>query len=196
MSNIEVIIESGVRNGISTEIWLRYFGDRVKVHSIDIMDHRNDVESAISRLSHYNNIEFHIGDGAEVVKQLSHFLDIDTDKNIAILFDGPKEQFAIESLKYCQKFDTVKFGAIHDMGETAKAIHLRIGKPHNRRYAESIDNMNKWERTVFNSDDQDFYNTLFQINDKLCGENEDWGLYKKKYPIGCGLSIIDLGGKA
>ena len=52
--DVDTIIESGVRNGSSTEMWLKYFGDDVKLYSVDFMDHKNDVRKALSRLGGYD----------------------------------------------------------------------------------------------------------------------------------------------
>lgn len=189
---IDLIIESGVRNGVSTEIWLKYFNSDIEVCSIDIMDHTDDVEAAINRLNNYDNVTFHIGDGAELVKGLSSA----TSKNVGILFDGPKSMPAITCLKECAEIDNVKFGAIHDMGQTAKEIHdksfLARGRKKNKEYSESIDVLNEWDKLILTSDDKEFVDSHFHINDSLCGENEDWDTYKNKYPIGCGLAIVNL----
>ena len=190
---VECIIESGVRNGMSTEIWLNYFDNDMEIHSIDMMDHTDDVEAAISRLNHHENITFHVGDGAELVEKLSSSID----KNIGILFDGPKSTPAINSLTKCANRKNVMFGSIHDMGKTAKEIHDKsfslYGKSKNKQYSDSIDLLNQWKKKVFSSDDQEVVDSHFHINDELCSElNEDWLTYKEKYPSGCGLVFSDL----
>ena len=184
MNNINTIIESGVRNGDSTEIWLKYFGDNIKLYSVDLMKHGDDVGAAINRLSHYKNLEFKQGDGEKVVPGIVHILP--QDARVGILLDGPKEFGAMRISRRCfAASDRVKFTAIHDMGDGA----LRVSsKPST---VSSISQLRMWENYIFNTDDIEFRKKYAYVDDKLGGENnEEWKEYKKKYPTGCGLAFL------
>ena len=183
--NINTIIESGVRNGDSTEMWLKYFGDNIKLYSVDLMQHADDVGAAINRLSHYENLEFKQGDGEKVVPGIVHILP--QDARVGILLDGPKEFGAMRISRRCfAASDRVKFTAIHDMGEGALAVSTKPST------ISSIGQLRMWENYIFNTDDKEFREKYAYVDEKLGGENnEEWKEYKKKYPTGCGLAFLE-----
>jgi len=183
--NINTIIESGVRNGDSTEMWLKFFGDDIRLISVDLMQHKDDVNAAINRLAGYPNLEFKEGDGEKVVPQIVQSLP--DDARVGMLLDGPKEFAAMRIAQRCFGIsDKVKFISIHDMGEGALEVST---KPTTR---QSIDKLREWNNYVFCTDDQDFRNQHVDVDSILGGENNpEWIEYKNKYPIGCGLVFLE-----
>lgn len=185
MHGVNTIIESGVRNGDSTEMWLKYFGDDIKLYSVDLMQHKDDVSAAINRLSHYKNLEFKQGDGEKVVPGIVHILP--QNARVGILLDGPKEFGAMRISRRCfSASDRVKFTAIHDMGEGALAVSTKPST------VSSIGQLRAWKNYIFNTDDKEFRKKYAYVDEKLGGENnEEWKEYKKKYPTGCGLAFLE-----
>ena len=185
MHGVNTIIESGVRNGDSTEMWLKYFGNDIKLYSVDLMQHHDDVDAAINRLSHYTNLAFKQGDGEKVVPGIIHTLP--KDARIGILLDGPKEFGAMRISKRCFSIsDRVKFTAIHDMGEGALAVSTKPST------ISSINQLREWKNYIFNTDDIEFRKKYSYIDNELGGkDNEEWEEYKRKYPTGCGLAFLE-----
>ena len=183
--NVNTIIESGVRNGDSTEMWLKFFGSEIKLISVDLMQHKDDVNAAINRLSFYENLEFREGDGEKVVPQIVQSLP--DNARVGILLDGPKEFGAMRIAKRCFDIsDKVKFISIHDMGEGALAVST---KPTTR---QSIDRLREWNNYTFCTDNQEFRNQHVNVDSILGGEeNPEWIEYKNKYPMGCGLAFVE-----
>ena len=186
---VDTIIESGVRNGDSTEMWLNYFGKDVKVFSVDLMDHEDDVSAAVKRLSHHENLEFKRGDGEVVVPKIVE--NLPSTARVGMLLDGPKSFGAMRITEKCFKMsDVVKFTSIHDMGEGALKYNT------NPEYLESIKTLKSWPNYTFITDDADFRNRFSFVDNKLGGENnKDWSEYKAKYEVGCGLAFVERGGK-
>tara|TARA_Y100001938_G_C8099750_1_gene440747 strand:- start:1368 stop:2096 length:729 start_codon:yes stop_codon:yes gene_type:complete len=187
--NINTIVESGVRNGDSTEMWLKYFGDDVRVYSVDLMQYENDVNAAINRLSGYKNLEFRKGDGEVVVPTIVESLP--KDARVGMLLDGPKSFGAMRIIEKCFKnSDLVKFASIHDMGMGA------LQNNGNPEYHESIKVLNTWDNYTFITDDKEF-RERFVFVDEALGEglggewNKSWDIYKQKYPVGCGLAFVE-----
>ena len=184
MYKIDTIIESGVRNGDSTEMWLKYFGDDIHLYSVDLMEHKDDVNAAVNRLSGYENLSFKQGDGEKIVPGLIHILK---GKNIALFLDGPKEFGAMRITQRCFAASSdVKFSSIHDMGNGALKVSTKPST------AQSIKTMRGWNNFVFDTDDIDFRQRYSDIDKRLGGSNNpDWTEYKNKYPTGCGLAFIE-----
>lgn len=117
--DLDVIIESGIRHGGSTEIWANCFPDR-KVIAMDWgkcwppqdgVGTSKMVEEAMERLKHHKNLEFMIGDSREIIPKL---IEKYKDKKVGIFIDGPKGQVALEMCgEFIQK-DNVYFTAMHD----------------------------------------------------------------------------------
>jgi hypothetical protein len=184
LHKIDTIIESGVRNGDSTEMWLKYFGDDIELYSVDLMEHKDDVSAAVNRLSQYKNLTFKQGDGEKVVPGLVHTLK---NRNIALFLDGPKEFGAMRITQRCFSVsEDVKFSSIHDMGNGALMVSTKPST------IQSINVMRGWYNFVFDTDNEEFRKKYSFVDRELGGENNpEWIEYKNKYPIGCGLAFIE-----
>lgn len=181
--NIKTIIESGVRNGVSTEIWVKYFGSSVDIYCVDLGIYKEDVDEARSIFEQYENIYYYNGDGNVIVPALSN--NTFTVKNTALFLDGPKEYGAIDIIFKSFVNKVIKFAAIHDMGAGAL---MYSSKPTTK---PSIKLMRKLPQYEFCTDDSEFISDYWYVNDKLGGkDNEIWEEYKRRYYIGCGLSFL------
>lgn len=107
---VEVFIESGRAQGQSTYILAKYLPD-VAVHSVELRQ-TPDEEIARLRLNGFANVTLHIGDGAQVIREL---VLANAGKRIAILCDGPKGEKAVSIVEQCFRHPSVKVGFIHDM---------------------------------------------------------------------------------
>ena len=178
---IKTIIESGVRNGDSTEMWVRLMPN-VTIHSIDLGEHKADLDKTQARLSKYKNIEWHIGDGNYMVPSL---VSLSQSESIGILIDGPKDLEALMIAQKTLEFPRTKFVAIHDIGEGA----LRVSSKQTTRKAQHT--IKAWKNYIFNTDEARFFDNYFELNDHIIGtDNEDWKDYRAKYSRGCGLGVI------
>jgi|TARA_B100000073_G_scaffold323259_1_gene305221 hypothetical protein len=112
--DIDLVIESGVCRGMSTEIICSYTKDMgVHVISADIGSYKNNVfESTIDRLTpQYENLKFMKGDSFKIFPKI---LESNKHLNVAYFIDGPKFGGALKLAKLCTKYDNVKFGAFDD----------------------------------------------------------------------------------
>lgn len=110
--NLDMIIESGIANGISTEIFAKY--GVPKIIGIERAIKEKEIEmfnGSKERLKKYNNVELIKGDSFEVLPKL---LKQNKDLKIGVVIDGPKGDAACNLLKKCMSYENVKMGAIHD----------------------------------------------------------------------------------
>ena len=185
----DIIIESGLRFGGSTRMFLNYFDDTTTIETNDLfIENTEDIKNTINLIrKEYpkRKWNFYPGDGKKVVIDLIKKYE-NTDKKIAILLDGPKYDLALEIQELCFKFNNVKFVAIHDMGQG----------PYNRRIniksiTNSIDKLRKLDNFIFSTDSL-WYRKKYaeRIDTEINGNNKIWNKFKKRYTFGCGLVFL------
>jgi len=175
--NIDMIIESGIRSGVSTNILLSFFGNRISLHSNDINTFP-ETSNTVKHLRSHENWKFHVGDGMKVIPDI--LADpIYRDRKIAILIDGPKYADALELSKKCFNFNNVKFVAMHDMN----TVNCPQEHP-------VIRDLQSWKNYLFNTDVKWFRDLASDIDDKLASKSPHWKRFKMKYPYGCGLAFV------
>mmetsp|Transcript_101646 Transcript_101646/g.263370 ORF Transcript_101646/g.263370 Transcript_101646/m.263370 type:complete len:258 (+) Transcript_101646:2-775(+) len=136
LSQVDVIIESGVASGFSSEVWARYFeGTPTRIYAIDSdAEGRNDVPLAAQRLKPFPKVKFIAGDSWKHAPQLLNEL---RGQRIGVFIDGPKLQHGTWlGLNLIALSSDVKFVAQHDTVEAAL-----LSK-------EFYDGMASWNRTV------------------------------------------------
>lgn len=110
-SKVDLIIESGIAGGRSTEIYAKFFNipiigvDNASIYGIERF------LSTRTRLNKYTNVSIFNGDSFNIIPDL---LDAYNNKTIAVHIDGPKGENAKILANYCLKQSNVKFVAIHD----------------------------------------------------------------------------------
>jgi len=120
--DIDLILESGVCRGMSTEIFCSYTkSDGVHVIGIDKDVYSADKEipfeqgifnSTGKRLGpQYPNLKLIHGDSSIVMPEI---LKENTHLNIAIVIDGPKFESALDLARSCMQYENVKFFAFDD----------------------------------------------------------------------------------
>lgn len=107
--NIDVLIESGIKNGKSTNIWVNYMPQK-KIISIDKLL----MSRTLNELFNYKNLEIIKGNSIDVLPKV---VKENPNKRIGIFIDGPKGLKAINLAKKCYKEDNVFFIAIHDLNK-------------------------------------------------------------------------------
>lgn len=112
--DVDIILESGIYLGRSTEIWANYFSDK-QVYAVD---HRLR-EKARERLQGYDNVTLIEEDGP---RSLNLLIEKFRDRKIGIFMDGPKGKFAIDWGKEALSQQGVKFFALHDIHKSKKAV--------------------------------------------------------------------------
>lgn len=110
--NIDVVLESGVGFGRSTEIWANYFASK-KVFAVDC-ELKNEV---IIRLKHYSNLTLIKGDGSIILNDLLGRLG---NFKIGIFMDGPKGERAVNFGRKVLTYNNVQFFALHDVCKIKK----------------------------------------------------------------------------
>ena len=187
----DVVIESGLRFGGSTRMFLNYFDDEIEINTNDLMDLQfaGQIQNTIDDIKkNYpnRNWNFYPGDGEKVVIDLIKKYE---GKKIAILLDGPKYELALKIQEKCFEFDNVKFVAIHDMGQG----------PWNRRshvkeITVPITELRGKDNFIFSTDSLWYRNEFAnKVDDTihLNKMNSVWRKFKSKYPFGCGLVFCE-----
>lgn len=120
LHGIDALIETGVCNGRSTEMWARYLPPPAAIIAIDWAV----TDAARTRLTPYNNVLLCEGDATRLlpatVKQMRK-------RRVGVFIDGPKGEAAVELARQCMAHPHVAFVGVHDM---PKLLH---GRPHAER---------------------------------------------------------------
>lgn len=120
--DVDIVLESGIWMGRSTEIFASYFAPK-RVVAIDVSLKRVVVE----RLEKYDNLTLVQGDGPEQIRKILKDPKI---KRAGIFIDGPKESRAV---KYIEEFldqGNVSFVGIHDAHKSkVKRMLILLGYP-------------------------------------------------------------------
>ena len=120
--DIDMLIESGTANGVSTEIISRLLPN-VKIHTIDFDGAYNLFEKTKDRLHKCcKNVILHKDDAKKLIPAL---LSREKKKRIGIFIDGPKGKTAKEMAQKYIQMPNVFFVGIHD---TAPFWRNRVGK--------------------------------------------------------------------
>ena len=120
--DIDVIFESGVWLGRSTEIFARFFAPK-KVFAVDVTLKKATVE----RLEEYNNLSLIQGDGPGYI---GSFLRDSTFKRAGVFIDGPKESRAVLCAAELLKLENVSFVAVHDAHKSkVKRMLINLKRP-------------------------------------------------------------------
>ena len=115
---VNLIIESGIRNGKSTAIWGRCWTN-IPIVSIDCMLN----PATASGLSVYQNITLLRADS---LRLLPYLVEQNADKRCGVFIDGPKGSLALRLAAQCLSHDNVCVVGVHDVKnrgyETAETL--------------------------------------------------------------------------
>ena len=107
--DIDVLIESGIFFGRSTEILCNYFIEQsLEIHSMDL----RIMGEVSERLSVFKNLTLHECDSTEKIPEL---ISLFADKKVGLFIDGPKGNLQLDLAK--KYIDDVEFVALHDVGK-------------------------------------------------------------------------------
>lgn len=149
---VNVVLESGIHSGRSTQIWANYFPSKTPIIAIERHSFK---EEAIKRLESYDNVELTRGDGPTVIlDSLPNFLD----KKIGVFMDGPKDAPALNFAKEILPLPNVVLVAIHDMSTTKGRFQIdtSLGKKGELFYPKGRIEFDKWELGQFLTDEKWF----------------------------------------
>jgi hypothetical protein len=164
---IDVILESGVAGGRSTEIWARYFDQTIYAIDDCKLYGPSLFERTRKRLAQYPNLKFMMGDSFVTIPELLQ--SVGGNVRTALLIDGPKGRRAMDLAEDCFKLSSPPiFVGIHDM-------------------CQEFDNhlMDQWSSTFFYTDDPAFQKTYRYLDEldrsALTGSGRMLG---EAYPLG------------
>lgn len=111
MLGVDVIIESGLCHGASTQMFAKYFlGTSMEIYTIDL----EVMDETKKALEEYPNIkDILAGDGASIVPEV--ISSVEKSKKIAVFIDGPKSEEQLELAKAV--INDVEFVGLHDVGQ-------------------------------------------------------------------------------
>lgn len=118
LHEVDLVLESGVYKGASTEIWSVASG-AADVVATDIFV----PPEAEARLGRRSNVRVLVGDGRRLLPEL---LERAPSRRTAVFIDGPKGELAIRLALALREYPQVAFVAIHDMAPY-RAELLRLG---------------------------------------------------------------------
>ena len=108
LHKIDLLIESGVCNGRSTEMWCRY---GVNVYAIDWAV-KDEARERLKRFS----LTIREGDACDVIREVIEVATTTGDyERIGVFIDGPKDDAAVKLAVECMRYPAVQFVGVHDM---------------------------------------------------------------------------------
>ncbi len=152
--DIDLVVESGRYLGQSTKVLAQAMqGSKCVIHSTELK--RDEIAAqAEQRLAHFDNIQLHYGDAADVIPKI---VAQHPDQRIAILLDGPKGRPAFELLnRAIAENANVIIGFIHDLRDSYPGM-LNPNR---------VD-VHEWFERIFFTDDEE-YVTKFKHFDDAC----------------------------
>jgi hypothetical protein len=164
---IEMLVESGVAGGRSTEIWARYFNR--DIYAVDSCELYGETlfEGTRKRLGSYSNVKLIMGDSFVAIPQLLR--SVGRQLRTALFIDGPKGPRAMELAEACFKGPSPPlFVGIHDMC---------------KQFDDHL--MDQWPSTFFYTDDLVFQET-YRYLDELdrAATTADGRVVGEAYPFG------------
>lgn len=120
---IDLLIESGICNGRSTEMWCRYFGDSLEAHTFDIYAIDWELKSDVRKRLQRHRIQLCRGD----VHNFVHELMGQSLRRIGVFIDGPKDQAAVDLAIKCMSYEAVQFVGVHDAPLLSTSKRGRLG---------------------------------------------------------------------
>lgn len=170
LCDVDIILESGIWLGRSTEIFASYF-DPKPVVAIDVALKKPMVE----RLEKYDNLTLVQGDGPAHIKNVLKDPKI---KRAGVFIDGPKESRAVRYAEELLAYKNVSFVAVHDAHKSkVKRMLMLLNHP-------LFFTCEKWFLTKYNKFDRKESNWDEEQNMKWIphyivsgkGKNINWSL--------------------
>jgi len=120
--DIDIVLESGIWLGRSTEIFASYFAPK-RVVAVDVSLKR----VAVERLEKYDNLTLIQGDGSNQIKNILKDSKI---KRAGIFIDGPKESRAVKFAEEFLAYENVSFVGVHDAHKSkVKRMLILLERP-------------------------------------------------------------------
>jgi len=118
LAEVDLLLESGTANGVSTELLARFFNDTaMKIFSVDKDAGAPRIATTEQRLRSFPNVKCLAGDGAELLPDMVKRYK---EKRIGVFVDGPKAWFGLSlCFRMLKASKRVRFCAIHDVGPKA-----------------------------------------------------------------------------
>lgn len=168
MVGVDLILESGVANGISTEIFANYFD--FNIIGVDKNGY-GTFPSTKERLSKFKNVELIEGNSAKI---LPNIIRDNKDKKIGLFIDGPKKQGARDLRNFILDLEC---------GEAIKCIGF-----HDFEEAMRLSNDSLTHNYGFLTHDLNFMDEFHYLNDKIFSTDINQKHYLPKGP-GCYVEV-------
>lgn len=182
MHDIEVILESGMGRGTSTEIWARNFSGPIVTCEINRKNHHDEV---VDRLTNYGNVDVNFGDSTAILKKAAKKY---SDKKVAVFIDGPKDLGAVDLAKKLFSNKNIAFVGVHDV--TNPVTKCRANYGFMSEFDDHILSTDESEfRTAFSYLDNDMVVTLYDDSGNYYESPEYTEHMMKRFPLGCGVGI-------
>ena len=112
MYEIDILIESGMAFGFSTEIWAKYFSGPIYTFDTAAYGKRNYLATKI-RLLRYRNVTTKLGKSSDGISTIA---DENKGKRVALFIDGPKDKKALQlAREKMERHRNIIFVGIHDV---------------------------------------------------------------------------------
>ena len=182
--DVDVILESGMSRGNSTEIWAKNFHGKIVTFENMKQDYHDDV---VNRLSPYD-IDINFEDSNRGFKQKLKQLK---DSRVAVFIDGPKDVHAVQLALESFKFSNVLFVGIHDVANPITKCRAHYGfMKYFKYHVLSTDELEFREKFAFLDDDISDPDGAWVYNESgVSSHSSDPKAILERFPQGPGIGI-------
>ncbi len=134
LHGIDLLIESGVCNGRSTEMWCRYLPEATRIKAIDWnipTETHNRLKAYMFPQTMDQRLILFLANAERCVPEM---IANAASLRIGIFIDGPKDDAAVKLARECIAHKNVQFVGVHDL-----ALH-QAWRPHEARYNFAMQN--------------------------------------------------------
>ena len=186
MFDIDIVLESGMARGNSTELWARNFKGKIITFENDKKKYH---DSVVERLAKYKNIEINFQNSFEGFKNKIYQFK---NKRIALFIDGPKDQEAVMLALNSFKNKNVIFAGVHDVANPITKCRPNYGF------------MSKFSFHLLSTDEAEFRDQYAYLDDSISDPEGGAFIYNeqgipfesfdpkailKRFPQGPGIGI-------
>lgn len=192
LQNIDVILESGMSKGNSTEIWVKNFPGKVITFEHDRKPHHDDVVKRLNKLdqkrSSHQSLVINFEDSYDGFEReiVAH-----SDRRIAVFIDGPKALGAVDLAMRSFDHSNVIFAGIHDVANPVTKTRPHYGF------------MKKFKYHFLSTDEAPFREKFGFLDEAITSPGPAWILDEngekilsddpkailKRFPNGCGIGF-------
>jgi hypothetical protein len=185
--DIDLILESGMARGNSTEIFLKNFKGEVITFEYSKKDYHTEVEKRLMKYKNLKKIMYE-----DSMSGFERVISENLDKRIALFIDGPKDLGAVSLAKKSFNNQNVKFCGIHDITNPVTKMRANYGFMDYFKESHILSTDEKLYRQHFGYMDdiiEDPNGAWIYNSSGVSEHTTDKNAIKKRFPYGPGIGI-------